>query len=208
MSLLSDFNLVQHVHFPTHDLGHILDLIIGPSDSACNPQVSCFHSSPSDHKPVITTLELLVPPTPERETHSFRRIAAINIDKFIADIEKSDLILHPPPDLGNLVECYNTTLRNLLDQHAPLITKTRCHPPNPWYTPALRSFKILCRKAERAWLKSKNNIDWNHYRKILSDYHTKITTEKQEYNSNKISHSMDRWSITTLENCKLSTTQT
>ena len=33
LSLLSSFNLSQHVHFPTHDKSHILDLVITSSDT-------------------------------------------------------------------------------------------------------------------------------------------------------------------------------
>jgi len=41
--LLSSFNLSQHVHFPTHDKNHILDLVITSSDTLLAPAVSFTH---------------------------------------------------------------------------------------------------------------------------------------------------------------------
>ena len=112
------------------------------------------------------------------------------MEQFTTDIAESDLILHPPADLESLVKLYNTTLQSLLDKHAPQITKTRRRHLMPWYTPALRAFKLVCRKAERAWLKSRNAIDWKHFRETLSDYHSKITAAKQEHYSTQITNSM------------------
>ena len=43
LSLLSSFNLSQHVHFPTHDKNHILDLVITSSNTSLAPAVSCTH---------------------------------------------------------------------------------------------------------------------------------------------------------------------
>ena len=43
LSLLSSFNLSQHVHFPTHDKNHTLDLVITSSDTSLAPAVSCTH---------------------------------------------------------------------------------------------------------------------------------------------------------------------
>jgi len=55
LSLLSSFNRSQHVHFPTHDKNHILDLVITSSDTLLAPAVSFTHWSPSDHFSVFTS---------------------------------------------------------------------------------------------------------------------------------------------------------
>lgn len=186
MSLLSDTNLTQHVHFPTHTHKHTLDLIIGPSDSLCLPHVDCLNISPSDHKPILTKLNLQTPRTINSPPQSFRRLAAIDILKFSSDIAHSDLLQNPPSSLEELVQCYNSTLSQLLDKHAPLITKNSCRPHNLWYTPALRALKNITRKAERLWLKSRNNDNWTSFRHSLSKYHSAIKTAKQEYYSNQV----------------------
>ena len=60
LSVLSSFNLTQHVDFPTHDKNHILDLVITSSDSSLAPSPSTFHWSPSDHFPIFTKHGLLL----------------------------------------------------------------------------------------------------------------------------------------------------
>ena len=42
LSLLSSFNLSQHVHFPTHDKNQILDLVITSSDTSLRAYSGCF----------------------------------------------------------------------------------------------------------------------------------------------------------------------
>src|SRR6218665_266196 len=60
------------------------------------------------------------PPPP---THSFRLTDSIDRPAFIKNILDSQLILTPPSSLEDLLSCYNSTLSNLLNIHAPLIAK-------------------------------------------------------------------------------------
>ena len=126
--ILSSLNLTQHVTFPTHSLGHTLDLAITASDSTLQPSVSSSPLSPSDHLPIFTALDidqLPVPPPPAQR--SFRRLAAINTENFTSDISHSVLITNPPSSLPELLECYNKTLSSILDKlHSGLTRLT--HP--------------------------------------------------------------------------------
>ena len=136
LSLLSSFNLTQHVNFPTHNQNHILDLVITSSDSSLAPSLSVTHCSPSDHFPIFTKLSVDRAPLPPPTFHSFRRYHSIDIDSFLADLQCSRLITNPPKSLGSLLIAYNTTLSFLLDKHAPVITKfaSRKSKSNPWFT--------------------------------------------------------------------------
>ena len=58
LSLLSSFNLTQHVYFPTHKDNHTLDLVIISSDCSLSPPVSMTHISPSS---LILSIYLLAP---------------------------------------------------------------------------------------------------------------------------------------------------
>ena len=67
----------------------------------------------------------------------------------------SNLITHPPTNLSDLVDCYNSTLATLLNKHAPLKSKIlHPKPANHWFTPALNKFKLTKRHLERVWSKS------------------------------------------------------
>ena len=55
------------------------------------------------------------PPAP----HSFHLTGSIDLPAFIKNILDSQLILNPPSSLEDLLSCYNSTLSNLLNTHAP-----------------------------------------------------------------------------------------
>jgi len=123
LSLLSSFNLPQHVNFPTYNQNHILDLVITSSDSALAPSLSATHCTPSGHFPIFTKLSVDRTPLPPATFHSFRRYHSIVIDSFLADLQCTRLITNPPKLLGSHLIAYNTTLSSLLDKHAPVITR-------------------------------------------------------------------------------------
>jgi len=73
---------------------------------------------------------------------SFRCFKSISVSKFTRDILHSRLITHPPPNLFDLVDAYNSTLTSLIDIHAPLKTiPIRGKPINKWYTSAISALK-------------------------------------------------------------------
>ena len=100
-----------------------------------------IQSLPQYHKLLslylITFLFSLTPPPPPSK-FTFRHTKNINIIEFNNDLTSSNLILHPPTSLPELLDSYNSTLRSVLDKHAPLITKlSKPCKSNPWYNPAL-----------------------------------------------------------------------
>jgi len=80
LSLLSSFNLSQHVNFPTHNKSHILDLVITSSDSSLVPSVSSTHCSPSDHYPAFTRFSVNPTPLPLPTLHTFCQLHSIDTD--------------------------------------------------------------------------------------------------------------------------------
>jgi len=118
--LLVSMGLKQHVLQPTHELGHTLDLIITRiSDNiiAGRPYTGELFS---DHFPVFSQLK------PERplvvvKHLQFRNIKSIDRDQVSEAICSSQLCLEPPDDLDTLVNCYNGTLRSVLDIYAPVL---------------------------------------------------------------------------------------
>ena len=110
LSLLSSFNLTQHVDFPTHEKNHILDLVITSTDSSLAPSLSSTHCSPSDHFPVFTKLSMNPTPLPPPTLHSFHRLHSIDTGSFLSDLKFSQLITDPPKSLGSLLNAYNSIL--------------------------------------------------------------------------------------------------
>ncbi len=191
LSLLSSFNLTQHVNFPTHNQNHILDLVITSSDSLLAPSLFSNHLSPSDHFPVFTKLSVERTPLPPPTLLSFRRFHSMDFDTFLYDLQHSPLITNPPQSLGSLLISYNITLSSLLDKHAPIITKlsTRTSKSNPWFTPALRAFRSTVRHAENIWKRTHSASDHSIFRCLCNQYHKLILSAKKRYYSNLISSS-------------------
>jgi exonuclease III len=188
ISLLDLANLTQHVSFPTHCFNHTLDLVITQTDSTLCSVVSRYPISPSDHFPILYSLNISRPSSSPVSKHLTRAVHSINIEKFSRDIISSRLITHPPSNLSDLIDCYNSTLKNLLDKHAPLISKSiRSKPSQPWFTPALNKLKSAKRRLERAWSKSHSSDDLKLLRSATNHYHAAVIKAKRNFNISLIS---------------------
>jgi len=168
LSLLSSFNLSQHVHFPTHDKNHIRDLVITSSDTVLAPDVSFTHWSLSEHFPVCTRLSVNPTPLPPPTLHSFQRLHSIDVGSFLTDLKSSQLITDPPKSLGPLLSAYNTALSSLLDKHPPIVNKLsrRQSPSNPWFSTTLRAFRSTLRHAENIWKRTHTATDWSSFKSL------------------------------------------
>ncbi len=188
LSILSDFNLAQHVTFPTHTNGNTLDLLITPISLSIPTTVSSLPATPSDHFALLSSFDISAPSPRPPVTRSFRRINSINIQNFISDLSASQLIVSPPPSLVDLVNCYNSTLTSILDKHAPLISKViHSSNSNPWFTPALKALKRTRRKLERQWKSLPTLPNLTALRKASNTYHNAILAAKKLYHSQLIS---------------------
>ena len=98
-------------------------------------------------------------PSLSKKVVNYRKIGEIDVESFKQDIMESSLYNSPADNINELVEQYNSTLGNLLDQHAPAQSKKvtlKCCPF--WYNSSILSAKKSRRKAERKWRKSKLNV--------------------------------------------------
>ena len=201
LCLLHDFNLIQHVSFPTHiSSHHTLDLVLTLGNSPLNPIVSWSPITVSDHFPVLSSLSVSAPPPPNLVTRHFRCLNSVNIGKFSRDILASNLITHPPTGLSDLVNSYNSTLSSLLNKHAPIKNKTvSSKPANPWYSPALHDLKSACRRLSMIYQRSLSLIDHTRLRTALNHYHACILKAKRSYHAKLVSSNQSNprklWSI-------------
>jgi hypothetical protein len=193
LNILSSANLFQHVDFPTHTHQHTLDLVITSLDSTLKPTPTVDLNSPSDHFPVFSRLSIEPPATLPPTPYSFRRIKQINTDLFLSDLLNSTLVSDPPQSLNTLVDCYNHTLRFLLDKHAPLITKlpSRLSSSKPWFSDSLRTARSACRSAESVWKSTHSAADFSVFKTIRNKYHKLVLATKKTYYSNIVQSSSE-----------------
>ena len=157
--LLDSMGLQQHEKQPTHIHGHTLDLLITRQSDvivAKEPEIERYFS---DHAVVLCDLRTAV--SASKVTHAeFRKLKAINKQQFLEDIRNSSLYRDPPNTLDELVECYNNTLRSVLDKHAPVRArhlKSQSRPP--WFNDEIVKARRERRRAERKWRASWLNSD-------------------------------------------------
>ena len=180
LEILASFNLVQHVDFPTHIHGHILDLIV-TSDTSKPERV--FQSDRiSDHFTAIAEFTIPVPAGKVRKLVKFRKLKSINIEAFKQDILQSDLIIDPAHSSEDLAKQYNTTLSSILDKHAPLCTKQVSErSPNPWMTPEILAAKNQRRYLERVWRRNPTPLNRSRFSKQVHHCNRLMSKAKAAY---------------------------
>jgi len=120
----------------------------------------------SDHFTVIAEIKVQHNPADSKRNILYRYTRDIDILAFNDDIVKSELIANPKADLSQLCEQYYTTLKTLLDKHAPVKSKSiNIKPPTPWMFPEMINAKVRRRYLERIWRKSRAQLTRSTYTK-------------------------------------------
>jgi len=159
--------VVQHVTSPTHRAWHTLHVILTRTD--INVQV--LPPALSEHSFISVDLELQSGRHHRPLAVRRRQWRSFYFDSFCNSLRHSDLLTDPPDDCASLVECYNTTLQSLLDQHAPFVAvKPRTHTNAPWYDRQCWTIKAATRRLECAYRRDKsesNRAAWKHQSQLL-----------------------------------------
>ena len=109
-ALLDDFGLHDIVGQPTHRHGHQLDVFVTRRDQSVK-SVTVDPPLLSDHSLITATFDAAgLHATAQNAIIWRRRWASFDYDDFINELQESRLVLDPPADVNELVECYDTTL--------------------------------------------------------------------------------------------------
>ena len=89
--------------------------------------------------------------------------------------------------MNTLVQAYNANLATTLENHAPATDKTIIVRPNTaWYNAEVRHLKVIKRRLERKWLKTKSGSDWCKYREQCALLSSAINESKVQFYSQRI----------------------
>ena len=113
ITLLDSCDLKQLVNKPTHLHGHIFDIILSPSDQDTIVEVNICDFV-SDHALVKYTIAF-----PCQVAHT----PNINMSDFRSDLKNTSFVKSPANAVVDLYEQYVPDLDNVLDRHAPLISR-------------------------------------------------------------------------------------
>ena len=161
--MLDNFDLTERVREPTHKLGHQLDVFITRSDQ---PVLAMKVYPPlllSDHSLITVSFagrdKLSVPRRPRIKRRCWKRL---DIESFTADLIESDLVANPPSEVTELFDCYNTTLKKLVDRHVPVVTVTSYSQSNaPWFDRKCSRAKAKTRRFKKIFRKKQDGAsEW------------------------------------------------
>ena len=172
MDILDSANLSQHVLGSTHRKGHTLDLIITQHNSNLVTDVRILNDVFSDHQVVTCKLNCPRPPL-SKIPLTFRSTKQLNGDVFIATLKESlaNKDLSVKTDIDEMVDIYNSTLKDIYDKLAPVQTRVVNHRPwAPWYNEDLREAKREKRRAERKFRKTKLTVNKQMYIEACERY--------------------------------------
>ena len=187
MDILSTHNLQQHVTGATHTSGHCLDLIITQSNQDLKVSIPRIGHAISDHMFVSCTLSLPQPPLKE-STISYRKLKTIDKNAFRTDLCSVTNNLLDIQDINKLTCDYSWQLRDVLNKHAPLVSKRIVERPRvPWYTTELKELRLKMRKAERNWRKKRTQSLFISFHEARNAYVHALTSRRSSYFSDVIS---------------------
>ena len=150
------FTFHQHVNFPTHESGHILDLVITREGSglveipSCGELLSDHYSIPG--KILLPGRQKLV------KQFEYRPLKTVPEDVFRSELESALLSYKQEDDLDQHLDSFNSCLVSVINNVAPIKRKqffTR--EESPWYDSSMAHQKRKVRKAEREWRACKND---------------------------------------------------
>ena len=185
LELLDVFNLKQLVNKPTHRLGHTLDCIITEESVDLVEDISVHAPWISDHSLVAFTLSLPKPVLSSKHITT-RNWKSLDLDKFKLDITNSDV----GNSSNSVAECayhYDSTLRALIDAHAPARRKTiLLRPRAPWYTQELSEEKRVKRRLERRYRSTETPEDAQRFKEQCFRYSELLSSTREVFYNNKI----------------------
>ena len=166
LELLEVNNLKNHVLFPTHLLGHTLDLVLSrvDADYVKDVEVMPVDNSISDHALVTFSL-VTVRPRAVKKSITFRSYRNVDQECIATDIESmltgADL---PDQTAERLALHYNTSLRSIEECRFPLVTKEiLVKPDSPWYDHTVADLRRQRRRAERRWRQYRTDASRSEY---------------------------------------------
>ena len=114
--IITAFDLVQHVMEPTHESGHILDLVISkPNDFVSGVEIGEYFA---DHKAITFNIQSQKLPSRKQLIKS-RNFRKMDTNAFMCGITSNFLNIQPSTsicDLGELVDTYENVIADLIDK--------------------------------------------------------------------------------------------
>ena len=143
--ILDALGLKSHNNFPTHRHRNTLDILATEIASSLN--ITTCQPGPflSDHCSMECTTNVIREDI-TRKTVSFRKIKDVDTQKFQDDVVNQLEMVNECHDIDVFVQNLETTLHDILEVHAPLITRSvTFRHICPWFSGVIKKQKRIVR---------------------------------------------------------------
>ena len=117
----------------------------------------------------------------------YRRHHRIDMSDFSSDLKNTSFVKSPADTVVDLYEQYVHDLGNILDRHAPLISRLTKKDSADWMSDDYRRTKFLRRQFERTWRRAKNALNRSWLRSQIARCNALVNKDKSDYYSKLIS---------------------
>ncbi|XP_070552124.1 uncharacterized protein [Ptychodera flava] len=192
MNLLHSMGLHQHILTPTHNKGHILDLLITRSTDELVHSVDVSNFMNSDHSLIRFDLNLRRP-TPKKVSISRCNFRTVSIDVFQDEISMK-LSTYPLDfDAEVISTFYCNTVTEILDTLAPIEKKLVTEKVRaPWYCEELLMLRKNVRRLESKYRSTKLEIDRQIFLIKRIEYFRRCDELKADYHRARIQEADDK----------------
>ena len=183
--LWDSFNLVQHVHVPTHNLNHTLDLVLTRDGCSKVSKLTVEDVQLSDHFLISFDYEVEVVQCKEK-TITYRNLKSVDMEQFSSEL-KEKLTDRMRGSFGERVDIYNDTLREMVNEKASLQTKKiKVVTNSPWFDSQYNDLRKQRRKAEKKYKRTKNPTDKEIFINLRKQTTSMAFIKKRDYFTRKI----------------------
>ena len=141
----------------------------------------------SDHALVKCSIIL-----PHQAAHTpnkvqYRRYHHSNMSNFCSDLKNTSFLKSPTDSVVDLYNQYVHDLADVLDKHAPLISRVKKKDSTDWVSDSYRRAKSLRRQFERTWRRTKNPLNRSRLHRQIARCNSLVNKDKSNYYSKLIS---------------------
>ena len=184
--LISSYGLAQLITQPTHRHGHTLDAVLSShkvvtKDSAHVSFIDGEVFNTCDHFPIIFELcSLPYRSNDEKKVITFRSLKNIDASLFKSDLSSAIRCIDSETFAGKM-DLFGQLCNQVVENHAPLITKTiKDRTSAPWFDGEYKALRVMRRKAEKVWKKSKLPQDKDTFLALRDDC-SDLAMKKKKY---------------------------
>ena len=190
-STLDETGFYQHVTWPTHVAGHTLDLIISKTEESI-VESAWPTSLLSDHIASHGRLHMMKPPR-ERKVVTSRCYKRLDHNALAVETERTLQLtaqLNEGADERDLDNAYDRLLEDLkemLDRHAPCMTREMTiRPDTRWMTDTILDAKREKRKCERVWRNTQLQVHLEAYKRKRDELTNLIQNARMRYEEGRV----------------------